>query len=430
MQLTVPVFCIAKNTEHYQKQFAKLPKESREWLTTALDPFHDYDHGISGMPDQHCESSSVRCFREVLTISRPPNVIEGESWDCFVGTFPFTERVSMTNAKYTVHGVVGTDDDATPSLFGTVTAIRTANGQPIAGNTMDPATYTHNICSRGGETLPPNTPARIIAGGFEVHNVTANLYKGGSVIVYDAGMSHRLVSLPLNRQLSATPYGNGCLTVSKGYPINSAIAANHPDCRSWEAADGCYVPFRLNVNDTDYNVVCNDVLVLAQEFEEKCTSTEFTVSAGGGVKATTFARPAPIGLTGAYFVGLPSETVLKLTVRVYIECAPVTRPDELALISPAAPYDPRALSLYRNTICLLPPGVPVGYNEKGDWWRMILKSMEKAAPMVSAAAAVIPEVGVPLSLLVDQAGKAAGAAYTRSKDKAVAKASMSHKQKK
>jgi hypothetical protein len=99
---------------------------------------------------------------------------------------------------------------------------------------------------------------------------------------------------------------------------------------------------------------------------------------------------APIETTGAFFSGLSQETVLTLDIRWFTEVAPTSANTAmLSMCSPSAHYDPRALECYTNCLLTLPPGVPVGMNEKGDFWRMAVKAAKKATEIASPFMAVL-----------------------------------------
>lgn len=79
-----------------------------------------------------------------------------------------------------------------------------------------------------------------------------------------------------------------------------------------------------------------------------------------------------------------------------IESAPTpANPVLLYSASPTPDFDRRILDLYYQTIRHLPPGVEVSFNAKGDWFRMVMKAANVAAPLAIPALGILgPEAVV------------------------------------
>lgn len=69
----------------------KLSPSGRNWLLSALDPFHDYQHDISGYPDADGGLSTVQSYVASAQVSKPSGTTG--TWDCQVVNLPFM----MTN---------------------------------------------------------------------------------------------------------------------------------------------------------------------------------------------------------------------------------------------------------------------------------------------------------------------------------------------
>lgn len=364
------------------------------------------------MPDEHCSTTVVRQHKQKVSITKPA-AITGK-WDCYFIVLPFINSVSMTNSVVSLNdatygaSILGTDDDIVGN-FGTITAVMVPNGTPwygVATNALAYNAWANNIVISTG--LNDNIPSRIVAGGFEVHDVTPELYKGGSVTVFDNGTDIQTCSFGGMRQLSASAVGTGFGYVGRAPPSTVTEMSRHPDARSWEAREGVYCRLVLDLNRSDFSMGGKGKILAFNSGGSVAPCSNFSAPGGAGAQVvpTTTVNIAGLGVTMCAFAGLDENAVLSLTSLIFTETAPQTNSAELALASPSAPYDPEALRLYRNVSCHLPPGVPVGMNPKGEWWGMVVQGVGKILKAASPVVSSIPEVGVPLSAIAQFAGQA------------------------
>jgi hypothetical protein len=252
---------------------------------------------------------------------------------------------------------------------------------------------------------------RIIGGGFEVHNDTAELYKKGSVTVYN--QPTELQDAPLRVGLDgAAPNSFGIVRKSRLPPGNVSTATANVTSRTWEARDGCYVPFQLDVTDLKFQQATGQGLVMPAidtsldfGYQTQTWGTELDLLAVG--PTFTFRSDSPIryaGLetVGAYFSGLGPETVLTLDVRFIVEIAPTPANTTLiSLATPSSQYDPQALVLYSKAVRELPPGVKVNMNAAGDWWKLISDAARKVAPVIKTLGPYGQAAGHAVSMAAD-----------------------------
>jgi len=87
-------------------------------------------------------------------------------------------------------------------------------------------------------------------------------------------------------------------------------------------------------------------------------------------------------------------------MRFIIEVAPTSANTAmLSMTSPSARFDPTALACYTNCVLQLPPGVPSAMNEKGDFWRMVLKTARAVAPAITPVVSSIgPQAALAMQL--------------------------------
>jgi len=65
-----------------------LSADGRDWLTLAVDPFHDLLHPIAGYPDADSSHTVVSCYQYSLDISKPPAA--AGNWDLHIMTNPWS----------------------------------------------------------------------------------------------------------------------------------------------------------------------------------------------------------------------------------------------------------------------------------------------------------------------------------------------------
>lgn len=235
--------------------------------------------------------------------------------------------------------------------------------------------------------------------GYEVRNVTAQLYKQGAVVCYKQPMQWSQGraaegALPLNwspAQYTEMP------------PKTSASAALYPNSRIWDAAEGCYNIITLN--DVE-NKVTSPVPFCCQFTDSNFTGTFVNQQAFGSLPTDELASVVyPFDNVGAVFTGLSDSTSLMVTVRYLYERFPTEdSPDLLVLARPPSPYDPLALELYARCLRELPSYVMVKDNPLGEWFGKILEAVSHVAPIVGK---IIPLPGA--SLIGEAVGKGAGA---------------------
>lgn len=354
--------------------------------------------GINGIPDADGQHSVVQIVPKLITITAPPSLDPGETWSAHITTLPLAQTINVKS--YVTSNSYGAaaegNDDGQVGVLGTYCVI--THGDNPGANQPDSSFPPHNVPTYNDasrqfaavsiDDVGDMSLKKLIAGGFEVHNDTAALYKQGSVTVYQS--SQRMTEMGVANWRALTADGVRAATVKacRQPPRNRAEAAALPSARTWEAAKGCYVPTRLGT-ETEYHAGTFHQFRTRyfDVVDDDANGGYMQTSSKGGVNPELSGwqlshRASAIETTGAYFSGLSPETVLTLTIKMVIESAPTpANPALLFSASPTPDYDPRVMSLYYQTIRHLPPGVEVSFNAKGDWFRMVMKAANAAAPI-------------------------------------------------
>jgi hypothetical protein len=379
-----------------------LTEDGSAWVTRALDPFHDYNTQLAGMPDHDTEPTAIQTLRRKITIEKPAGLPAGAKFDAHIFTLPMLETIEMREigplsaAHYYDQLTTGTSSFQAGTV--NVQTVQTGNDSFPGGTAYGSFAVREAI----GLSVNDNnglSQKKIIGGGFEVHNDTAALSMGGSCMVYTQPQSNVL-------QLSNASVAGGTTHLAlchkgRAPPVNLTAAAQIPASRTWQAAEGCYVPFKLDISKgSEFKPKTVDVPVFVISDDVGSATTGGAIAAlstsgglkylGSGAAGTDGFHEAPIETTGAYFTGLPEDTVLTLDVLFLVEVAPTAaNPALLSLVRPTAFYDPTALELYCRTVAAIPPGTPVRNNEAGNWWKSVKDVARQVMPYVGAVAPIV-----------------------------------------
>lgn len=421
--------------------------EGCDWLKSALDPFHDFQlDNLKGYPDISTEPTVVVKVRQSKTISAPPGLTEGATWDCHIALSP-VDYAACSSEATTIRGVrttpgfaesAGKVEYISPSHGGSPRTGRMdglmINSVPTDGFGGTNMTFTPGHClSAGGsgyemqgihldEFVDFNATDlgvyRLVYSGFEVVNTTAQIAKQGSVTVYEYGNSYEMAAKhELDPESGMRLEHDSPNTWFRCPPNTLAEAKIMPGAHTWAAQDGCYNTAKFQT-DNPFQSATQRNFTFSQNEEQgenhsgylyeqpssdagtfgSFASCNTTIDSDGFTPTTHFSR---MNTTGAYFTGLSFSTTLFVTWRVGIERLPAAnKPMFLALAQPSAAYDPNALVLYNLVANALPPGCPQGYNDMGKWFSWISEKAKSAIPtvypIVRTAAMLASTIGRPI----------------------------------
>lgn len=395
-------------------------KKGKEWLTAALDPFHDSVLELAGLPDPNGSNSFVLMQKQSFVLSAPATA--GTSWSAAINITGITSR-----GQYSSYNTLAFNASVPPIDNGSIVLQALGSGpgfnNRLAGPIMAAVyptataspywTFVDTASTNGVETNAfgenTGTPCRIIGIAFEVTDVTPVQFQQGTCTVYRAATS-KIENLRVN--VGAGTFGSGFVTYS-GYeepvfsnPISdSATALLIPDSLQWAASEGCYMVGKFFSLENLYPAPANSP-----------NSGLMPLDSGGFFMNTNpqnnglsqilrvFGCGNHSGLTpsGAIFEGLSTTNgALRVTSRIIYEYFPVLSFDPfLPLATPSAPYDSCALLMYSEAMARLPPATKVADNLSGDWFRSVGKALATGASLFPG---VVGSVGrVALSLMDDK----------------------------
>jgi hypothetical protein len=407
----------------------KSSKDAISWLKTALDPFHDYDVGIAGIPDADSQFSVVQIYPKVTSVTAPPSLAAGETWSCHITTLPLGQNVNVSSYDMAdAYGAIQIGyDNGERGVLGTVNIITHGDSAATVTRASSFPTSFASIYGNASrefraisvDDVGDQSLKKLIAGGFEVHNDTAELYKQGSVTVYQNSQLCYDAGYTNYRQLSASAILGNSSKACRQPPHNRENAASLPSSRTWEASKGCYVPIRLTPETGYAPATGHQFNTRLEDAADNRTNIGYMQIQSTGMTGVSnddnklAFRGCNIETTGAYFSGLSPETVLTVTTKLIIESAPTpANPSLLFSATPTPNLDSKILALYFETIRHLPPGVEVSMNAKGDWFRMVMKAANVGIPLIMPLLGANPGIS-----LATQSALAGGNAIVKLMDK-------------
>ncbi len=371
-----------------------LSKDGGEWLTLALDPFHDYEHQISGYPDIDGSQTVVSCYQYQSVVTAPAGV--AGNWDAHIFSLPQMSSQALTVGTESANWATFQEAAvANQVVAGPLNIMSNASGQTLIPTIPANGTFSYsNLPSGTNATDLVDGCTRLIGMGFEVVNTTADLNKQGSVTVY---------RMPQYRDGNQIVWSNNAGTFTASIagerwrrPPSSVAEANLlKGSRTWAARKGCYCVCAQNSSENPLKQLSTHTQLISPASGPGAASVAWasqltTVGTSGSVSTATptTTKSAPFDTTGAFFIGLSNSSSLTVTVKFYVERAPTYAEKALAVLaSPSAALDYYALELYAQAISTLPVGVPVDQNAFGDWWRGVLRVVKMVAPKLGLSLA-------------------------------------------
>jgi len=328
---------------------ANISQDGKNWLTLAIDPYHDYSVQACGYPDGRVSNSYVLAQKSSLDLKSPT----GLAWDCNITLMPqmmhHYKNAGAGGGFYAGVSATGmvTYENKREDLEGGQLVIHTVtNGLPTWNPTNE--SFAGAVAS---SALPANNDgleeggARVVAIAFEVHNTSTPLERGGSVCCYrqPSGLTRethlvRDTLIPNNVEVVAE-------TLIEAYmpPRDLEAASRIPNSKIWEAKDGCYCVGTLGVDANDISPPQFGRFLLVGDADNVSPAVIYHLDSNG--ERVAFA-PTSLDMVGAYFTGLSKEATLRVNLVRYLEVSPVTTSLTISAALRAADYDPVALETY------------------------------------------------------------------------------------
>lgn len=398
--------------------------DSEDWLVACLDPFHDYQYSVNGLPDERMAPSVVQIHNQSYTLTAPTSAGSG-NWDAsvlFTGInspigYPAGQGGMMTVTGSNIHPFPASSMSSGLS-FGALNIWAGSSGSAMA--TGAPGTVGDLYASLG--SVGTSDRCRLIGVAYEITNTTSALYKQGSITTAmlpdTAADSSMILYVDTDGSWNPTAVqADRALKQASTLPPLLSV----PGSATWEAALGAYVVPRMSHVPRDvltYNYTAGG----PSNTGNAGASTRIPILYGtDGLIATPeptgrhqvspsteqalFKPFGPSGFTPcqSFLTGLSNETTLTITFRTIVEYFPALDSVLLPLASPSPVFDPKVLALYGAVAASAPYAVQVGDNATGDYFAKVLsvigRSLGLIAPVFGDFAPLASLAGSAMTLI-------------------------------
>jgi hypothetical protein len=407
------------------------------WLLQATN-IHSPDRGVNvAMPSGSTEESVPLMKRAQFTITKPSSLPSGEKFSVFLYTLPLQATMSATRTEDLT--TVVPDDPTFPWEIGTFNMVVCPDGiDPFDGPPSATVVQTAWSPEDDGSALGLS---RIVSAGYTVRNVTAQMYKSGSVTTYSMAQHVNTSTIRWNDGSghNASPVVKTCRRPT----LVAGTAAQYGNARTWGAEEGVYAPITLNKQAAIYESWTDTPVFVTREYGGISSSVPFAEATGilsnytvvtpstdtavllppndsGAYKGRRSMKMAGLHTKCSIFSGLHEETVLEVTVSTVVEKQPSgVDPDLLATVRRPPPHDPVAMELYYEIASQMPVAMLAADNPSGTLGEEVLATLGTITPVVGTALSFLfPEFAptiTPISIGLSAGLKAAQYALKESK---------------
>lgn len=356
----------------------KITEDAQEWLVACLDPYHDNQLRLEGLPDMVSAPSVVKMHNQSYTLTAPVNAVA--DWDATVAFTGCNSEIGLTPTLVqqgaSIDFLSGYDHAAlsTGNPFGSfIVKAGIAGADMTYGSIVVNST---NVAFGASQVAPNSDRCRIIGVAFELTNTTAEIYKQGSLTV---GMLPSAVGdygtvAHVDSNAAPWPTYTSQSWYSAKFAANRDALIGIPGSCTWPAKDGCYVIPRMITHTMPVDAPAfnkRSAVVQSSASDSLYHVTTPTAQVAGwpqfqGVSASGFSA------VQVFLTGLSHESTITLTMRTMVEYFPSFNSGLLMLTTPSPPFCPAAFELYSRTAQVAPYAVPVKQNGAGEYFRKIL----------------------------------------------------------
>lgn len=377
-------------------------RDGAAWLEAALDPFHDTDlKRVSGLPDCHAGDSVIVPYRRTITFRKPAGFAAGDT-DVHIAWLPQVDA-SDGSREVGVNLINSTFDGSVSTLLGTGTVCRfsglTIWGVESGKSTFDLSTaavdrdvQSFDIESVLFDNAGSVRTARVIGGGFEAKYTGPLINAKGTVTVYNFENGVDQYDLSVVDSSAPNTIVNQLRMDSFSLPPNSLeIASSLQSARTWDSSEGAYCVLRNQIDEA-FPTTMAPKAVFGRAFDPDSSlaplgmidNRTFGVAPlVPGTALSTAYNHVPraynsMETSGAYFVGLPDDFELTVTLKLWVEIFPKSNDTLRPMATPSPLCDRKALLAYTDALTRLPAGVRIEENAHGDWWKKAWSAIKQS----------------------------------------------------
>lgn len=370
----------------------QLTRDGADWLRLRMDPYHDLQRPVAGYPDSNCLDTLVSVLNYESNVTKP--AASAGTWDAHIFTAPL-DSCNFNLGNYTVADGKFKQTGAAYSM-GLVTVAKDDSGAPLFPTAVPVASANFAMAAVAGFDGVEAGMSRVIGMGVEVIDTTSAMYKQGALTAYRMPSVRESFSTIGYENTAGTLVDKCESSVMMSPPSTVAEAVLYRSAVQWDAPRGAYMVMGQEGIDLPFEIERRNSMICTPNPVGDANAVVLHTARLAVVAVSAPPIPTPtvsnamfkhvnVTQSGIFLTGLANSASFKIRVRVYVERAPMrTETDLIALATPSAPYDAKALELYSILVSNLPVAVPVDFNAKGDWWRWILGAISQLAPVVGS----------------------------------------------
>lgn len=365
-----------------------LQESTKDALALITDPYHDYVLQITGFPDGTRTTTAKRRITARVPIVCPFVLGASETWTFHVYTTPLHYQTTLGNG--TISSLVNIAAAGNIEIgpvniayvhYDAAGAVKASLITPLG---EDSQSSNAGLCTR------------TVSLGFEIHDVTPELYKSGSVTVYRTNVHDEHIDMLIGASTQPTHY-----RYIANIPIDIDNANLLPNSRTWEAREGVYgvaLPSPVNPYSSRYNQQ-----VLLQGGVPGNAFYTPVPPLGVAANNASWSPLCPVGAMSSRFSTV--QNTFMLDFRQTLEIAPDSDNRTILSFAGTAPeFDGSFIKMYTAMYNRIPAAVPVRFNDTGKWFSMILKVAKEILPSVVGA---LPPQIKPFALMAQPFANAA-----------------------
>ncbi len=372
----------------FDQYFSELNPEEQAYFIACTDIFHDLPYNVIGRPSMSRQLQNTVTLNLERTITKADfPALPAGNWDVNMVSLPWITSAAFRTSVDLGSGIDNTIVAAANMFAGGIMCFAAGTGLPTFSYLTTPnyisLTADGLLYPQGMTNNSLVTFYEILAMGFEVYNVTPELYVGGSLVRYRIPTQNRKAQRQIRgpaSNVTTEVYGIPAI------PTTESMATQYPDSVVADAKDGTYQQHALQDAVSDFRMTEN----LSAEFTPITIAPAAPTDSNCWLTTATdsYVQLCPVyrgdfDICGAYFSGLPEQSVLKIRYRVIVSTVPNSTNSQLVSLAKTSPPDnPRLTQLISQIQHQFPAGIPVSMNPKGEWWRRVVRKVADVAPAI------------------------------------------------
>lgn len=396
---------------------AGLTKAGEGFLIASLDPCHDEKIVCEGYCDRESAPSIVQVIKRSFPVSKASGLAAG-TWQFHAmiddNLVPTSTKPVVVASGYNAMEFGGQSASVFTFPTGGLQVVQSITAAANVTVISSASTTTSlNTTSTGIDERYLKGKTRLIGQAIEVVNTSTELYKGGSITVYEMPTTKQTPAVYDAVRVSPSDRENFGRSIHSDGPRYAALDQIPVSCiwddlapqtkadmlllpgsQQWDAKDGAYVVQTMSDmdNPSDFMTPLCKLYTGQEATLPSIPSTNANLAAyasvpqsvtADGVLAFPVTKFVPFHRKGIFVDGLvPEATFVINHVTIIERIINQQNPDLVVLAKPSPPSDPVATRIYEMVVREMPVGCKFSENDLGDWFLGVADSVADAAKSI------------------------------------------------